>query len=133
VHGCGSSSCPANQNASDIVARISAGTNTDLAAAELVNLVATDLRSRVDALISGASVKSCSQTGEVDRVLCATTNTQGRYINGETSDPCQVAATIFNNSRFLHVEQNADLRKDDGAGDVITPAILIDTINAVVP
>lgn len=130
LHGCGASSCPANMNAGDIVARLSVGTTTDLADGEPVNRMRTSMQVTVDGLINGASVKSCSQAGETDRKLCGTTNTQGRYINGETSDPCGTTATNFGNSRFLHVEQNSDLRRDDGAGDVITPAILIDAINA---
>ncbi len=130
LHGCGASPCPANMDAADIVARLSAGTNIDLAASEPVNRVAAHLQTSVTTLIDGASVKSCSEAGETDRVLCGTTNTQGRYINGEAMDACQTAATMFEGSRFLHVEQNFDLRRDDGAGDLITPALLIDAINA---
>ncbi len=132
AHGCGSTACPSNGNSGDIVARLSAGTTQDLAASESVNLLKTELATTVAGLI-GASVKSCSEAGELDRQLCGTTNVSGRYINGETTDPCQTAATVFTNSRFLHIEQNSDLRTDSGGADVIKPSILIDAINAVFP
>jgi hypothetical protein len=55
-------------------------------------------------------------------------NPLGRYINGQT-DPCQNSASDFANSRWLHIEQNRNLRQDDGAGDAVTPELLINAIN----
>lgn len=132
LHGCGATACPSNGDNADIVARLSAGTTSDLPGTELVNQLKTELATTVTGLI-GASVKSCSEAGEGDRQLCATTNVTGRYINGEVADPCQTAATTFTDSRFLHIEQNFDLRLDSGGGDTIKSSILIDAINSVVP
>jgi len=124
AYGCGSTACPSNGNSGDIVARLSAGTTQDLGASETVNQLKTELATPVAGL-TGASVKSCSEAGELDRQLCGTPNVSGRYINGETTDPRQTAATVFTNSGFLHIEQNSDLRTDSGGADVIKPSLLI--------
>ena len=55
-------------------------------------------------------------------------NRLGRYINGQPN-PCQNSATSFSNSRWQHIEQNRNLRVDDGAGDEITPSALVNAIN----
>jgi hypothetical protein len=60
--------------------------------------------------------------------LCGTTNTLGRYINGQP-EPCQNSAADFSNSRWLHIEQNANMRRDDGAGDSVTPQTLVEALN----
>jgi hypothetical protein len=130
VHGCGDLSCPANGDMDDIVARISSGTEENLSESSLANQLTNTLQLSVDALIPGADVISCSQDDE-DKQLCGTVNTQGRYINGEVNDPCEDSATVTNQSRFLHIEQNFDLREDDGLNDLITPQILIDALNSV--
>ena len=126
IHGCGSSACPANNDAADIVARLSAGTTADLPAGELVNVLNRELNEELAPLQQGVSV-SCSEPS-ADKRLCGTTNTLGRYINGQP-DPCRNGATDFSGSRWLHIEQNANLRQDDGAGDAVTPATLANAIN----
>jgi hypothetical protein len=129
LHGCGSSACPSNHDAGDIVARLSAGTTTDLPGDELVNRFHAALNLELAPLSLGTA-KSCSEPGP-DKQLCGTTNTLGRYINGQ-ADPCQNPASSFSGSRWLHVEQNRNLRFDDGAGDEVTPATLADAFNSVV-
>jgi PKD repeat protein len=127
LHGCGSTSCPSNYDSSDIVARLSAGTTSNLAATELVNVLNAELNVNLAPLVTGSSL-SCNESSP-DKKLCGTTNPLGRYINGQ-ADSCQNPATSFTNSRWLHIEQNANLRKDDGAGDVITPDTLASAINS---
>jgi hypothetical protein len=126
LHGCGSSACPSNNDNMDIVARLSAGTTNDLPGTALVNVLNAELNAALLALELGASL-SCSEPS-ADKQLCGTTNTLGRYINGQP-DPCQNAASDFTRSRWLHVEQNRNLRQDDGAGDSVTPATLVNAIN----
>lgn len=126
VHGCGSAACPSNFDSSDIVARLSAGTTSDLPAMELVNVLNSELNDVLAPLLIGSSL-SCNEPS-ADKRLCGTSNTLGRYINGQT-DPCQNSATSFTGSRWLHIEQNGNLRRDDGAGDTVTPDTLVDAIN----
>ncbi len=126
LHGCGSTSCPSNQDNADIVARLSAGTTSDLPGTELVNVLNAELNEELAGLLLGTSL-SCSEPSS-DKQLCGTTNTLGRYINGQP-DSCQNAATSFTGSRWLHVEQNANLRVDDGAGDAVTPSTISNAIN----
>ena len=126
LHGCGSASCPSSFDDSDIVARISAGTTLDLPATETVNVLNARLNAELAPLQLGSSL-SCSEPS-ADKRLCGTTNTLGRYINGQP-EACQNAATSFSGSRWLHVEQNANLRSDDGAGDEVTPRTIANAIN----
>jgi hypothetical protein len=126
LHGCGSSTCPSNYDDADIVARLSAGTTMDLASTELVNILNAALNAEIAPYSLGVAL-SCSEPG-ADKQLCGTTNTLGRYINGQ-ANPCQNSATSFIDSRWLHIEQNRNLRVDDGAGDEITPGALVDAIN----
>lgn len=126
LHGCGSSTCPSNFDDSDIVARLSAGTTLDLPQTETVNVLNARLNAELAPLQMGASL-SCSET-VADKRLCGTTNTLGRYINGQ-ADSCQNAASSFAGSRWLHVEQNANLRADEGAGDEVTPGTIARAIN----
>lgn len=126
LHGCGSAACPSNDDNADIVARLSAGTTEDLPAAELVNVLNAELNEELSPLQMGSSL-SCSEPS-ADKRLCGTANPLGRYINGQP-DPCQNSAAVFTNSRWLHIEQNANIRQDDGAGDVVTPDALVNAIN----
>jgi hypothetical protein len=127
LHGCGAAACPSNFDNADIVARVSAGTTLDLAEDAPVNRFNAALNSAIASALLGTSL-SCSEPG-ADKQLCGTTNTLGRYINGQP-DSCQSEATSFENSRWLHIEQNRNLRVDDGAGDEITPVLLSDALNA---
>ena len=126
LHGCGSAACPSNNDDADIVARLSAGTTTDLPATELVNVLNAELNEELSPLQLGPSL-SCSEAG-TDKQLCGTTNTLGRYINGQP-EPCQNSASEFANSRWLHIEQNSNIRRNDGAGDSVTPDTLVNAIN----
>jgi hypothetical protein len=126
VHGCGSAACPSNNGDADIVARLSAGTTDDLPATELVNVLNTALNEALAPLQQGISL-SCSEPS-MDKRLCGTTNTLGRYVNGQ-GEPCRNGATDFLGSRWLHIEQNANLRQDDGAGDSVTPETLAEALN----
>jgi len=126
LHGCGSAACPANNNNADIVARLSAGTTDDLPAAELVNVLNAELNEELSPFQLGSSL-SCSEP-VADKRLCGTTNPLGRHINGQP-DPCQHAASVFTDSRWLHIEQNINLRQDNGAGDAVTPDALVNAIN----
>ncbi len=126
LHGCGSGTCPANYDNGDIVARLSAGTTDDLAAVELVNRLNAELNDELAPLLQGVSL-SCSEPSN-DKQLCGTTNTLGRYVNGQAS-PCQNSASSFAGSRWLHLEQNANLRRDDGGGDSVTPGTLVNALN----
>lgn len=126
LHGCGSAACPSNIDNSDIVARLSAGTTNDLPAMELVNLLNSELNDKLAPLLMGSSL-SCNEPS-ADKQLCGTANTLGRYINGQ-ADPCQNGAVSFTGSRWLHIEQNGNLRRDDGAGDAVTPNTLVDSLN----
>ena len=126
IHGCGSTACPSNNDDGDIVARLSVSTTDNLPATELVNMLNAELNEKLAPLQLGSSL-SCSEPS-MDKQLCGTTNTLGRYINGQ-SDPCQNSATDFANSRWLHIEQNRNIRQDDGAGDGVTPNTLVDAIN----
>ena len=131
LHGCGSSSCPSNGDNNDIVARLSAGTTGNLPATELVNVLNANLNDGLLPIQMGTSL-SCSEATP-DKVLCGTTNVLGRYINGQP-DSCQNFAAQFSGSRWLHVEQNFNLRHDDGGGDELTPTVLVDAITeSVVP
>ena len=126
LHGCGSSACPSNIDDADIVARLSAGTTDDLPATELVNVLNAELNEELSPLQQGSSV-SCSEPSD-DKRLCGTTNTLGRYINGQP-DPCENSASVFTSSRWLHIEHNANIRNDDGAGGGVTPETLVNAIN----
>ena len=126
LHGCGSSACPSNFDDSDIVARLSAGTTLDLPETETVNVLNARLNAELAPLQLGRAL-SCSEPA-ADKQLCGTTNTLGRYINGQ-ADACQNAANSFAGARWLHVEQNGNLRVDEGAGDEITPGTIARAIN----
>jgi hypothetical protein len=126
LHGCGSAACPSNNDDADIVARLSAGTTSNLPATELVNVLNAELNEELSPLQSGSSL-SCSEP-ITDKRLCGTTNTLGRYINGQP-DPCQNSASGFADSRWLHIEQNSNIRRNDGAGDSVTPDTLVKAIN----
>jgi len=126
LHGCGSAACPSNGDNGDIIARLSAGTMDNLPDAEFVNVLNTELNEELTPLLMGSSL-SCSEPTS-DKQLCGTTNVLGRYINGQP-DSCQNAASSFDDSRWLHVEQNWNIRHDDGAGDEVTPAELVNAIN----
>jgi len=126
LHGCGSAACPSNGNNDDIVARLSAGTTDNLPNTELVNILRMELNEELLPLLMGISL-SCSEPS-ADKQLCGTTNVLGRHINGQ-ADVCQNSALSFTNSRWMHVEQGANMRRDDGAGDELTPDILVKAIN----
>jgi len=128
LHGCGSAACPANQGTADIVARLSAGTTDDLPDTEVVNRLHAALNGLLEPLAQGSAL-SCNRP-TADKQLCATTNPLGRHINGQ-ADACTNPGLSFTGSRWLHVEQNANLRRDDGAGDTVTPSTIAAAIDEV--
>lgn len=127
LHGCGSSSCPSSKEASDIVARISVGAITNLGGDEAVNRLKAELNTLLLPLGEGRVLSCNDVSDDGDEKLCGTTNTLGRYINGSTTDPCDVAGSVFTDSRFLHIEQNSNLRNN---GDDVSPSLLIEALNA---
>ncbi len=128
LHGCSAAFCPSGTEA-DVVAHLSAGSREILPDSAPVNRLNAALRRRVQAVRPSATTHSCSSQADADdRTLCSTANTQGRYLNGST-DACTAPAASAADSRFLHIEQNLDLRRVDSAADPITPQLLIDAIN----
>lgn len=72
------------------------------------------------------SVQLCDhwppRTGECD--MCGTTNMQARYINGNTSNPCQSSAPSPSNvERIVHIEQGSTVRQDQAKRQQIINAI----------
>lgn len=127
LHGCGGKVCPFGTD-NDVVARISVGTKDILNETAISNKLSAILDKKLKKIKNGASSRSCNQIGEVDYSLCATANVQGRYMNGERENPCNKTPVALNESRFLHIETNNDLRKDIGKGDAFNPEILIESI-----
>jgi len=114
------------------VAITSIGTEGNYASTRPIRVFTDHLSDEVEAyaLANGDDtapiVASCNASADDDiQRLCATSNMQGRYINGSTIDTCNVSPTSFVNSRFIHVEQSAWLRgwhlSDPGADDYIVP------------
>ncbi len=91
-----------------------------------------------------------------DDKLCGTTNPLGRFINGvvsgfyTVSDPnggpdlsvenaCESSSandpnsTDIQNSRFLHVEQNFDIRDDDGVADDYRYTLILNALLSEIP
>ena len=73
------------------------------------------------------SSRSCNEPS-VDKLQCGTVNPLGRYINGQV-ESCQNDGVVFTDSRWLHIEQSKNLRRNDGDGDAVTPDLLIRAIN----
>lgn len=103
---------------------ISDGTTTDNASAAYLPNEFTGI---LESKIAGDSSKggnSCNLAGDLN-LLCATTNTQGRYTNGVASgNACDTAASSAT-GRFLHAELSYDLRH---TGGTVEPSEFVDTI-----
>ncbi len=108
VHGCGSTFCPSTGGDGDVGARVSAGSIKALPTESTANAYASALFDRI--ALTGAAVRRCNLNGQPDYELCAATNVQGRYVNGETQSPCTSNVDAGSNGRFLHIEANLNLR-----------------------
>jgi len=137
LHGCGTTFCQTTLSSDDVVARFSVGTTNNNGSNELVNRLEGEMNTLLSSYSEG-DARSCSDenAADDDDKLCATTNPLGRYINGSTSNPCDDPAwpfTDFKNSRFLHIEQNWNLRHDNDTNTSslnVTPAMLISALNS---
>ena len=77
---------------------------------------------------------SCNQAGGPTR-LCATTNIQGRFVNGSTDVCRQGVATVSGTERFIHLEQSCALRQISNCNRPASVAyhLTIDVFAAVFP
>jgi hypothetical protein len=71
---------------------------------------------------------SCNRTGNPDR-LCGTTNVQGRFTNGITTDQC-TTRTRMASGRFIHLELSQRLREPRRSPH---SQMVIDAIQAALP
>lgn len=60
--------------------------------------------------------------------FCASTNTQGRHLNGSAS-PCDTVPDAMSN-RFLHIEQSWDLRNHDGD---VNQSLMLEALKTILP
>ena len=104
---------------------LSDGTTTDNVSDQyLPNRFAADLEQRILDAGSTKGGNSCNRVGDLNK-LCATTNTQGRFINGVLSeDVCDTAASSATEF-FLHAELSYDLRYPGGT---LEPSLFIDSV-----
>lgn len=118
VHGFGP--CDGSDPMDVSLAQISNGTGGTTS-----NSIATQLaysyNSILASIYTGRGAGSCNATAnepnEVHRVgcpaFCGGTNVQGRWINGQTADPCGIGVgSAPLPERFLHIEQQVALRDD---------------------
>lgn len=130
IHGCEMKSCPSGTQ-NDVVFRLSTGTKDILNKGAISNKLNSILNKKLKLLKNGAVSRSCNNPGEVDYKLCATTNIQGRYINGQKDNPCQKRNLVKNTERFLHIETNNDLRSTSNKDNDINSKLLINAIKKV--
>lgn len=109
---------------------ISDGTKTDSDDPDhLGNRVAGALAAAVAAAGSTKAGNSCNRTGDIN-LLCASSNTQGRWLNGvPVSLACTTAATQATGA-FLHLELSKDLR---APGGLLEPSMVLDALLAELP
>lgn len=85
------------------------GTSADLSQSLTIRL-ADQYNQKFNQLGIPLRAGSCNQTGGPTR-LCATTNVQGRFVNG-SADVCrQGVSTISGPERFIHIEQSCAMRQ----------------------
>lgn len=93
---------------------ISSGTKTITSNSK--NLLACLTKQKVEAAIYEGGADGCP--------LGARTNVQGRFSNGEKSDPCSTAAkTAPEPGFFIHVEQEPNVRRDKDSWQPIIAAL----------
>lgn len=88
---------------------ISNGTSAHLAQSLTIRL-ADHYNQRFTQLGLPLRAGSCNQVGGPTR-LCATTNIQGRFVNGSTDVCRQGVSTVSDPERFVHIEQSCALRQ----------------------
>lgn len=68
---------------------------------------------RLMSCLEKSGVESGLYDGKTTCPLIALSNVQGRFTNGERSDPCRTSAkTSSEPGRFIHIEQEPSIRKD---------------------
>lgn len=93
------------------MAEIGDGTRNDYDPGSISTRFAHFLRAYVP---SPSAIHSCQEkVGDPPSNLCASTNVQGRYTNDRAVDACG-SSTSYASGRFLHIEQHASLRDNDG-------------------
>lgn len=108
---------------------VSDGTTIDQpSSGYITNALALVLETRLAAAGFRNRGYSCNRPGDPDR-LCGTTNIQGRFTNGITTDACTVAAHAAS-GRFIHLELSMALRHPDNPGYA---QMIIDAIRTVLP
>ncbi len=127
-HACGEKSCPSKLD-HNILARLSVGSKDVLAASALSNKLARVMNEKIQ--MEGSKVLSCNKSGEESYRLCASTNVQGRYLNDQRANSCTEGANADDQSTFLHIEINHDLRNDTGEDDPFTPDFLIQSLRKI--
>lgn len=86
------------------------------------------LAAALDAVLPNGAA-SCQDPADADIVrFCASTNTQGRYLNGSPA-PCDTFPTGMSN-RFLHIEQSWALRNHEGD---VHMGLLLDALKDLLP
>jgi len=118
VHGMADSSDP-----SDVV--ISNGTGDEIVGTSL----SKDIADYMNVLLNADPRYAVShqEPGE-SPALSGSTNTQGRYTNG-SADPCEISANALSPERFIHMEQDPDVRNTPSSNwDFITQ-----TYNDLIP
>ncbi len=118
VHGMGEGSDPADVT-------ISNGTTADVAGASLSKAIAD----RMNEILSGDPRFAVShQEPGQSASLSGSTNTQGRYTNGSHT-PCLLPASAIFPERFIHMEQDPDVR----SGSSSNWAFVTQTFNDLIP
>ena len=126
IHACGEKNCPTNEK-NNIISRISGGGKIEMTKDSYPNLLAQNMKKIIRERSLNAKVLSCNLKGEESYKLCASTNLQGRLLNGVLSNTCKDKASNFKN-RFLHIETNYDLRNKIRNDDKINEDLLIDAL-----
>lgn len=90
------------------IAIISNGTKQNLKRNKISRIFTTYLKKK---LKSNQQILNCNDPkDDGQQTLCATTNIQGRYINGLTKNPCRKNSGSIHPNRFLHIEQTEWIR-----------------------
>jgi hypothetical protein len=121
-----------SSDASDPEFVASNGTQTDVGdPLYITNLLTTTLEAGIAAFVAPATPAkdgaSCNRIGDQDQ-LCATHNTQGRFLNN-SANACSTAASTAS-GRFVHLEMSSDLRHPGGT---LEPQLVVDAVLAVIP
>jgi len=124
IHGCGEKSCP-TKGPNPVLLRLSQGGKNVLPDSALPNRIKAKFENLLLKKKINGHVLSCHKKGELNYKLCATTNAQGRLLNDSVEDACHEFSTPNENSRFLHIEANRDLRERENIYDKVKPKLLL--------